>query len=89
MGAVALPLFTLFGPDALHFRLSDSGAKVLITSSESVDKVMAMHSDLPDLEIVIATDASRTAGVHDFEDLLGSASDEFQPASRPIRTTLR
>ena len=30
LGAVALPLFTLFGPDALNFRLSDSGASVLI-----------------------------------------------------------
>ena len=27
VGAILLPLFTLFGPDALQYRLSDSGAK--------------------------------------------------------------
>src|SRR3984957_7622208 len=28
LGAVALPLFTLFGPEAIEYRLNDSGAKV-------------------------------------------------------------
>ena len=31
LGAIALPLFSLFGPDALGHRLADSGSKVLIT----------------------------------------------------------
>src|SRR5262245_46875401 len=34
-GAVAVPLFTLFGPDALRARLGDSKARVLLTGLEA------------------------------------------------------
>ena len=33
MGAIALPLFVLFGPDALQYRLENGEAKVLITDA--------------------------------------------------------
>ncbi|MGH8769044.1 MAG: AMP-binding protein, partial [Burkholderiales bacterium] len=33
IGAIAVPLFTLFGFDALQFRLSDCGAKLLVTDA--------------------------------------------------------
>jgi len=33
LGAISLPLFTLFGPDALSVRLSDSGARHVITDA--------------------------------------------------------
>ena len=56
LGAIALPLFTLFGPDALAYRLSDSGAKVLITDAENVGKVTPLRGDLPDLTEVFVTD---------------------------------
>ena len=39
LGAIALPLFTQFGPDALDHRLADSGAKALITDDENLPKV--------------------------------------------------
>ena len=38
-GAVALPLFTQFGPDALEHRLAHSGACALITDSENLPKI--------------------------------------------------
>ena len=49
LGAVVLPLFTLFGEDALRYRLADSGAKVVVTDEDNVAKVMALRADLPDL----------------------------------------
>ena len=39
LGAVVLPLFTLFGEDALAFRLADSGAKVVVTDADQAAKV--------------------------------------------------
>ena len=39
LGAVAVPLFTQFGPDALEHRLGDSGAKALITDGENLPKI--------------------------------------------------
>ena len=52
MGGISLPLFTLFGQDALLHRLRDSGAKAIITNSDGVDKLAAFRDQLPDLELV-------------------------------------
>ncbi|MFT6581853.1 MAG: acetyl-CoA synthetase [Alphaproteobacteria bacterium] len=38
-GLIAVPLFTLFGQDALAYRLSSSGAKILITGEDSLEKL--------------------------------------------------
>ncbi len=79
LGAVALPLFTLFGPDALRFRLNDSGARAIVTDPANLAKVMDLRGDLPDLEIVICTGATAPAGVHAFDDLLAKAQGTFTP----------
>ncbi len=55
LGAVVLPLFTLFGPDALAYRLADSGARMLVTDPASLDKIAALRGDLPALEEVFVT----------------------------------
>jgi len=36
MGAIAVPLSFLFGPDALEYRLADSGAKVAIADPDTL-----------------------------------------------------
>jgi acetyl-CoA synthetase len=38
LGAIAVPLFSLFGQVALEFRLADAGVRALITDAEGVDK---------------------------------------------------
>mgnify|MGYP000468371535 CR=1 FL=1 len=35
-GLIAVPLFVLFGPDALEYRLADSGAKVIVTDEANL-----------------------------------------------------
>ena len=49
IGAILLPLFTLFGPDALQYRLSDSGAKLVITDTDSLERLAPLTATLPDL----------------------------------------
>ena len=39
IGAVSLPLFVLFGLDALRFRLKDSGAKILVSDQAQYQKI--------------------------------------------------
>ncbi len=39
LGAVSLPVASVFGPDALAYRLEDSGAKLAIVSPDNVTKV--------------------------------------------------
>jgi acetyl-CoA synthetase len=53
IGAVSLPLFTLFGPDALNYRLADSGARAVVTDTADLDKLMSL--DLPELRAVWCT----------------------------------
>jgi len=42
MGAISIPLFSLFGEEALLFRLKDSGAKMIITEKRQLEKVLAI-----------------------------------------------
>ena len=52
-GLIALPLFTLFGEDALAYRLSDSGARFLITDRENWPKVAAIRERIPALSAAL------------------------------------
>ena len=61
LGAVALPLFTLFGEDALLYRLGDSGAKMVVTDGESLPKIVNIATQLPDLKCIFCTEPTATA----------------------------
>ena len=50
MGCIALPLFTLFGPEALLHRLEDSGANTIITNALSAELISQIRAQLPDLK---------------------------------------
>ena len=77
LGAVALPLFTQFGPDALEHRLTDSGATALITDGENLPKLSA---DLPELATILVTDGGNPL----FWSTLERGSDEFSPLATGI-----
>src|SRR5580700_444465 len=72
LGAVAVPLFVQFGPDALEHRLADSAARALITDAENLANVPAT---LPDLKTTLLVD-----GHPGFWAALDRASDVFAPA---------
>jgi acetyl-CoA synthetase len=80
LGAVVVPLFTLFGEDGLRFRLADSGAKALVTDGANLPKVLAIRDDLPDLGAVFSIDAHER-GVHGFWQELGRAADACATAA--------
>ncbi len=52
VGAVVVPLFTLFGPDALLYRLNDSGSKILITDKFNLNKVLNIKLNLNYLKMI-------------------------------------
>ena len=55
IGAIAIPLFTLFGTEALEYRLSDASTKGIITDPENLGKVLEIKDGLPELETVITS----------------------------------
>jgi acetyl-CoA synthetase len=58
MGAVAMPLSLLFGPEALEYRLQDSEAVVAIVDSSSVSNLLAVRTQCPALREVVGVDLS-------------------------------
>ena len=81
-GLVAMPLFVLFGVDALEYRLADSGARAVITDRANAAKIADIRDRLPALELVLSIDGAAddgAAGALDFHGELGRASDRFSP----------
>ncbi len=73
LGAVTLPLFTLFGPDALQYRLADAGARMVVTDRANLEKLMDIRPDLPDLATVFCIDGA-PAGALDFHAEIAAAA---------------
>ena len=78
LGAIALPLFTLFGPDALAYRLADSGAKVAVTDGANLEKLVALWPELPSLTDIYCTDPA-AAPVRHLSAEIEAASPNFAP----------
>ncbi|KAN0035511.1 hypothetical protein ACTA71_004783 [Dictyostelium dimigraforme] len=52
-GMITMPLFTLFGPEALEFRLSNSSASCVLTDLENLEKLLGILPSLPNLKKII------------------------------------
>jgi acetyl-CoA synthetase len=80
MGAVAMPLSQLFGPEALEFRLRDSAAVVAIGDAQTLGHVQSVRAHCPDLRRVIGVgpdaEAQALADVA-YAPALAGASDKF------------
>ena len=75
-GCIAVPLFSLFGAEALQYRLADSGAKVVITNNEGAAKLAEIRDRLPGLEVVFNIDGA-TPGALDLHREMAGHSDAF------------
>ncbi len=78
LGAIAIPLFTLFGPDALEYRLMNSGAKAVVTDGTNIEKLLQIRDRLPELKIIFVTRGKPGAGVVDFWAALEKGSSHFE-----------
>lgn len=83
-GMVAVPLFALFGVDAIEHRLGDSGAVALVTDNAGVQKVDEIRAALPALRNVfnvdIDSDNNKQTPARSFWQALNSASSNFTSA---------
>jgi acetyl-CoA synthetase len=76
LGAIAVPMFTLFGFDALQFRLADCEAKLLVTDTASMEKIEQIRPALPQLQSVFCIDGE-PRGTQRFGDALRGFPDRF------------
>jgi acetyl-CoA synthetase len=82
LGAVSVPLSVLFGPDALQYRIHDSGANVAVVDNDVRDALDAARSDCPELAHVIEADGPAEGNAQAFEDVLAG-----QPDTRELAET--
>lgn len=72
---VALPLSILFGPDALEYRLQDSGASAVITNPNRLETIQQLQNRLPNLRHIIGCNCGEPQ--MEFWQLLQKASDRL------------
>ncbi|MEP0320974.1 AMP-binding protein [Bauldia litoralis] len=78
LGAIAVPLAALFGPDALRYRLQDSGARAILTDAGGVASLAELRGDLPDLETILCVDGP-SAGIEGLAEALEPFDEPFVP----------
>lgn len=85
LAAIALPLSTLFGVDALAYRLENAGVKAIVTTMAGLERLDEIRDRLPDLAVIITVDTpprgvalTGQLGSLDFHQQLALASDRFE-----------
>jgi acetyl-CoA synthetase len=79
MGAIAMPLSILFGPEALEYRLRDSEAVAALVDPASLPNLEPIRDRLPLLKHVIGIAGARESWVQAWEALLEKAASRFTP----------
>ena len=81
LGGVAVPLSMLFGPEALEYRLNDSGARFAVVDETTIDALLAARPACPSLATVIAVGGATGRGDVDWADALGREDGPFTPVA--------
>jgi acetyl-CoA synthetase len=78
LGTVSIPLFVLFGPEALEYRLKDSGAAAVVTDAEGALKLASIRDALPALRHVWSAEGG--PGTRDLAAGMARQPAHFTPA---------
>jgi acetyl-CoA synthetase len=77
LGAVAMPLSMLFGPEALLYRLQDSAARVAIVDESAITNLLQVRAECPALQAVLAVGGAVGQGDLDWDAALAAAKPRF------------
>ena len=77
LGAIAMPLSQLFGPEALEYRLQDAAASAAICDEASLDSLLTARTTCLALQTVIGLGAGAERADHEWHALLAKARERF------------
>ncbi|MEN9416986.1 MAG: acetyl-coenzyme synthetase AcsA [Pseudomonadota bacterium] len=77
LGAVAMPLSMLFGPEALEYRLNHSETVVALVDESAIDNVLAVRAAVPGLRTVLAVGGAQGRGDLDWSAALAAERSRF------------
>lgn len=79
LGAVAVPLFALFGLDALSYRIGHANIETLITDDDGFEKLVAIRDETPSLKTIFNVNREHSSDNHlSFWSELAAQSTEFE-----------
>jgi acetyl-CoA synthetase len=78
LGAVAMPLSMLFGPEALEYRLNHGQAVVAIVDESAIHNVLQARAACPGLRSVMAVGGAEGQGDSDWTSTLAAQSSRFR-----------
>jgi acetyl-CoA synthetase len=81
IGAVAVPLSFLFGPEALEYRLHNSETKVAFVDPQSLPNMAAIRERCPGVAQVVGVAGARDSWITPWEAMLEKASPHFAPVA--------
>ena len=77
-GMISIPMFTLFGEDALEYRLTDSGARCVVTDPANWPKIATIRDRLPNLKLALIVGGDKApSGTHSWDTEMARAADTF------------
>ncbi|HEY8357285.1 MAG TPA: AMP-binding protein, partial [Ramlibacter sp.] len=77
LGAVAMPLSMLFGPEALEYRLQDSEAVVAVCDDSSIANLLEVRAACPDLRTLVGVGAAAASADLGWEARREGLSETF------------
>ncbi|MEO8281497.1 MAG: AMP-binding protein, partial [Ideonella sp.] len=81
LGAIAMPLAMMFGPDALEYRLQNSEAALAIVDEGGIDNLLLARPQCPLLRTVIAVGRAQGRGDIDWDPALAQQPTTFTPVT--------
>ncbi|OYT86433.1 MAG: AMP-binding protein [Burkholderiales bacterium PBB6] len=81
LGAVSMPLSILFGPEALAWRIQDSGARCAVVDEAAIGNLNAVRAECPELAHVLAVGGAQGQGDLDLDAVLAREPSAFRAVS--------
>jgi len=81
MGAVAMPLSMLFGPEALSFRINDSQARVAVCDESTLEALKQARPDCPGLQCLIGVGEAAAVADLDYAKVCAASPAHFKAVS--------
>ncbi len=81
MGAVAMPLSMLFGPEALSFRINDSQARVAVCDESTVQALQQARPDCPGLQVLMGVGGAAQLADLNLDQAMAASQSTFKPVS--------
>ncbi len=78
LGAVSVPLSTLFGSDAIRYRLADAGAVAAVVHPEALGAYRKARADVDTLATTVVIDSTARGSEVTFGDVVGGRDPGFE-----------